>query len=67
MDTKTLNWLKEELKGIPDMAITSNGKKTIIEVCMKYNYNKQQCKEVIADGLWYGDEDFWRLHHKKVY
>jgi len=67
MDTQTLKWLKKELDGIPNTAISYDGKRSIIDICRKYNYNQQQCKEVIADGLWYNGEDFWRLHHKKFY
>ena len=57
-------WLKKELKGFKE---SDKWKDDITRICKGFKYNNKQCKEVIMDGLWYNQEDFWRIHHKKFY
>jgi hypothetical protein len=67
MATVPEKWLNRELKGFIGVSMTKQGADKIKEIVKKFDYDKDQAKEVIADALWYSDEDFWRIHSKKAY
>ena len=58
---KTINWFKRELKEYTN-CWNSEGELMLIRIATEKKYNKEECKELIADALWYNAEDIARLH-----
>ena len=60
---KTINWFKKELKQYSGNW-NSEGERMLIDIATANDYNKEQCKDLIEDALWYNAEDICRLHCK---
>lgn len=58
---KTINWFKRELKEYNN-CWNSEGELMLIRIATEKKYSKEECKELIADALWYNAEDIARLH-----
>jgi hypothetical protein len=58
---ETINWFKRELKTYTN-CWNYEGELMLIRIASENNYSKDECKELIADALWYCAEDLMRIH-----